>query len=203
MGKQSHRLLFCFAGPGLSPGIDAGPRIDQRGSRGTVFIRVYRRHQQQQGARNLQCHRRSSRPSCRGLQRVYVFQRRHQHADHLLDRHGHGRGCVCPGPVPGQCGHPGPGRPDQRLGWYNGDDAVQLRKGTAVVDAIGQIGFDPGSEWGTGLTSTADNTLRRKAAVCAGDTNGGDVFPTPPSNGTAMRPIPSTAWARIRPTAPA
>ncbi len=61
-------------------------------------------------------------------------------------------------------------------GWYNGDDAVVLRKGTAVIDVIGQIGFDPGSEWGSGLTSTADNTLRRKASVQGGDDNGGDAF---------------------------
>ena len=63
--------------------------------------------------------------------------------------------------------------------WYNGDDAVVLRKGGAtgtIVDVIGQIGFDPGTEWGTGLTSTADNTLRRKATDCFGDTNGADVF---------------------------
>ena len=33
-------------------------------------------------------------------------------------------------------------------GWFNGDDAVVLRKGTTVIDAIGQIGFDPGTEWG-------------------------------------------------------
>ena len=61
-------------------------------------------------------------------------------------------------------------------GWFNGDDAVVLRKGTTVVDVIGQIGFDPGTEWGTGLTSTADNTLRRKPTIEAGDTNGGDAF---------------------------
>lgn len=61
-------------------------------------------------------------------------------------------------------------------GWFNGDDAVVLRKGTTVLDVIGQIGLDPGAEWGTGLTSTADNTLRRKATVCAGDPNGGDAF---------------------------
>src|SRR5688572_27803546 len=47
-------------------------------------------------------------------------------------------------------------------GWFNGDDAVVLRKGTTVLDVIGQIAFDPGTEWGTGLTSTADNTLRRR-----------------------------------------
>ena len=61
-------------------------------------------------------------------------------------------------------------------GWFNGDDAVVLRRGTTIVDVIGQIGFDPGTEWGSGLTSTADNTLRRKAAVTAGDTSGSDTF---------------------------
>jgi predicted extracellular nuclease len=61
-------------------------------------------------------------------------------------------------------------------GLFNGNDAVALWKGTSLVDVIGQIGFDPGTEWGSGLTSTADNTLRRKASVIAGDTNGGDAF---------------------------
>jgi len=61
-------------------------------------------------------------------------------------------------------------------GWFNGDDAVVLRKGTTVLDVIGQTGFDPGTEWGTGLTSTADNTLRRKASVEGGDVNGFDTF---------------------------
>ncbi|MEX2230407.1 MAG: lamin tail domain-containing protein, partial [Dehalococcoidia bacterium] len=67
-------------------------------------------------------------------------------------------------------------------GWFNGDDAVVLRRGTTIVDVIGQIGVDPGTEWGTGLTSTADNTLRRDTSVTAGDTNGADVFD------------PSTEW---------
>ena len=61
-------------------------------------------------------------------------------------------------------------------GWFNGDDAVVLRKGTTIVDVIGQIGFDPGTEWGTGLTSTADNTLRRKPTITAGDPTGSDPF---------------------------
>ena len=61
-------------------------------------------------------------------------------------------------------------------GFYNGDDAVVLRKGTTIVDVIGQIGFDPGSEWGSGLISTMDNTLRRTATICAGDPNGSDAF---------------------------
>src|SRR5918995_5025418 len=59
---------------------------------------------------------------------------------------------------------------------WNGDDAVALRKGGALVDVIGQIGFDPGTEWGTGATSTADNTIRRRSDVDAGDTNGADAF---------------------------
>lgn len=61
-------------------------------------------------------------------------------------------------------------------GWFNGDDAVVLRRGTTIIDVIGQIGFDPGIEWGSGLTSTADNTLRRKSGIEAGDPNGSDPF---------------------------
>lgn len=61
-------------------------------------------------------------------------------------------------------------------GWFNGDDAVVLRKGTVIVDSLGQIGVDPGTEWGTGLVSTADNTLNRKSSICAGDPNGSDTF---------------------------
>jgi len=61
-------------------------------------------------------------------------------------------------------------------GWFNGDDAVALLKGATVIDSIGQRGFDPGTEWGAGLASTADNTLRRKAAVEAGDPNPNDAF---------------------------
>jgi predicted extracellular nuclease len=61
-------------------------------------------------------------------------------------------------------------------GWFNGDDAVVLRKGTTVLDVIGRVGFDPGTEWGSGLQSTADNTLRRKASVTAGDADGTDAF---------------------------
>jgi predicted extracellular nuclease len=59
---------------------------------------------------------------------------------------------------------------------FNGDDAIVLRKSGVIVDVIGQIGFDPGTEWGSGLTSTADNTLRRKSAITAGDTNGSNAF---------------------------
>jgi len=66
---------------------------------------------------------------------------------------------------------------DQTYGnFYNGDDAVVLKRGDTILDVIGQIGFRPDPEWGSGLTSTADNTLRRKSSVCAGDPDGNDVF---------------------------
>ena len=45
-----------------------------------------------------------------------------------------------------------------------------------LVDVFGQIGFDPGTEWGTGLQSTQDNTIRRKVDVCQGDPIGSDAF---------------------------
>lgn len=64
-------------------------------------------------------------------------------------------------------------------GWYNGDDAVVLRKGGtdgSIIDVIGRIGSDPGAEWGSALASTADNTLRRKAAIDRGDTVADDAF---------------------------
>ncbi|MFI7303291.1 lamin tail domain-containing protein [Micromonospora aurantiaca] len=59
---------------------------------------------------------------------------------------------------------------------FNGDDAIVLRKGDTVVDSLGQVGVDPGTEWGSGLTSTADNTLRRLPSVTAGDTDPADPF---------------------------
>ena len=60
--------------------------------------------------------------------------------------------------------------------WFNGDDAIVLKKNGVIIDVIGQVGFDPGAEWGTGLTSTMDNTLRRNAGTQAGDTNPSDAF---------------------------
>ncbi|MFA6098649.1 MAG: DUF4215 domain-containing protein [Patescibacteria group bacterium] len=60
---------------------------------------------------------------------------------------------------------------------FNGDDAVILKNGSTIIDAIGRIGYQPGSgEWGTGLTSTKDNTLVRKCGISCGDMNGSDSF---------------------------
>lgn len=59
---------------------------------------------------------------------------------------------------------------------FNGDDAIVLKKANAIVDSIGKIGQDPGSEWGNSLTSTKDNTLVRKSSISVGDTNPNDDF---------------------------
>ncbi|MEB3356530.1 MAG: lamin tail domain-containing protein [Synechococcales bacterium] len=70
------------------------------------------------------------------------------------------------------------GQADQTSGslTFNGDDAIVLKKNGVVIDSIGQAGFDPGNEWGTGNISTADNTIRRLPSVTAGDTNPDDTF---------------------------
>lgn len=62
------------------------------------------------------------------------------------------------------------------LGLWNGNDAIALRKGAVILDVIGQIGYDPGSQWGTDLTSTADNTIIRKNTICSGDVDGSNAF---------------------------
>jgi hypothetical protein len=60
---------------------------------------------------------------------------------------------------------------------FNGDDTIVLsRLNGDVVDAIGQIGVDPGSQWGSGDTSTKDNSLIRNASVCSGDQDTSDSF---------------------------
>jgi hypothetical protein len=60
--------------------------------------------------------------------------------------------------------------------FFNGNDAVVLKRGGTVIDVIGQVGVDPGSAWGSGLTSTLNHTLRRKVDVGAGDSDGSDPF---------------------------
>lgn len=59
---------------------------------------------------------------------------------------------------------------------HNGDDAYVLFKDGVAIDSFGQVGFDPGSAWGSGSTSTANNTLRRLGSVSGGDTIVDDVF---------------------------
>jgi predicted extracellular nuclease len=59
---------------------------------------------------------------------------------------------------------------------FNGDEAVVLANGSGVVDSIGQVGFDPGTQWGTPPASTLDHTIRRDCSVAAGDPVTSDAF---------------------------
>ena len=59
---------------------------------------------------------------------------------------------------------------------HNGDDAYVLYKGADVVDSFGRVGEDPGSQWGSDLQSTQDNTLVRKSSVVSGDLEVSDAF---------------------------
>jgi len=59
---------------------------------------------------------------------------------------------------------------------YNGDDAVALLNNGTLIDVIGQIGVDPGSQWGSGSTSTRNHTLRRKTSILMGDPDGMNPF---------------------------
>ncbi|HOP57633.1 MAG TPA: lamin tail domain-containing protein [Bacillota bacterium] len=49
--------------------------------------------------------------------------------------------------------------------YFNGDDAIALLKNDVVIDVIGVIGSDPGTNWPVGDGSTLDHTLVRSAAV--------------------------------------
>ncbi|QLE97825.1 ExeM/NucH family extracellular endonuclease [Neptunomonas phycophila] len=60
--------------------------------------------------------------------------------------------------------------------WFNGDDAIILENGEQVIDSIGQLGVDPGSQWSDGVASTQNNTLRRAGGIQAGDTVADDAF---------------------------
>ncbi|MFW2513221.1 ExeM/NucH family extracellular endonuclease [Demequina sp. SO4-13] len=56
---------------------------------------------------------------------------------------------------------------------FNGDDSLVLNNGDVVIDSFGQLEVDPGSEWTGG---GQNDTLRRSATVCAGDTDPSDAF---------------------------
>ncbi len=49
--------------------------------------------------------------------------------------------------------------------WYNGDDALALLKNGEIVDVIGVIGVDPGTNWPVNDGATSEFTLVRAASV--------------------------------------
>ena len=69
---------------------------------------------------------------------------------------------------------------DQIYGFaFNGDDAIALAVGATptLLDVIGQIGTDPGTDWNAGGNlSTAEHTLTRMTYIQAGDADGSDDF---------------------------
>ncbi|WP_119395708.1 ExeM/NucH family extracellular endonuclease [Salinibius halmophilus] len=65
---------------------------------------------------------------------------------------------------------------DQEIptGTWNGDDAIVVYRNGEIVDSLGQVGFDPGSRYGSGAITTRDNVLRRTSTTA--DTNINDAF---------------------------
>lgn len=61
------------------------------------------------------------------------------------------------------------GDDDSTITYFNGDDAVALLLNGTVVDVVGVIGVDPGSNWPVGDDSTANHTLVRVATVVSGN----------------------------------
>ena len=57
---------------------------------------------------------------------------------------------------------------------FNGDDAIELLKGSTIIDVFGVVGTDPGSSWPVGSDSTVNHTLVRNANV-AGPTTTWDT----------------------------
>jgi hypothetical protein len=55
--------------------------------------------------------------------------------------------------------------------FYNGDDALVLFQGSTVIDAIGVVGTDPGTNWPVGSGATSEYTLVRKPEIQAGQPN--------------------------------
>ena len=62
------------------------------------------------------------------------------------------------------------------VAWFNGNDALVLRAGEAMVDSFGQLGVDPGAQWRDASLGTQNQTLRRKATVVSGDADATDEF---------------------------
>lgn len=78
---------------------------------------------------------------------------------------------------------------------HNGDDAYELFNGSAVLDAFGHIGCDPGSEWtAAGTNGTQNNGYIRNASVCAGVSS-----PTGSCSSTSFTTL-ATEWTSTQST---
>ncbi|KAF0199124.1 MAG: NHL repeat containing protein [Bacteroidetes bacterium] len=58
---------------------------------------------------------------------------------------------------------------DQTFGFgFNGNDAVVLLHNGDIIDILGKIGYDPGTQWISGGVSTLDMTMIRKSGISKG-----------------------------------
>ncbi len=60
--------------------------------------------------------------------------------------------------------------------FFNGDDALVLKKAGTVIDSIGKVGERPSGQWGSGDVATKDRTIVRKPTVSHGDTDPSDTY---------------------------
>ena len=74
---------------------------------------------------------------------------------------------------------------------FNGDDAVELFNSSTglMVDLVGNIGCDPGSQWSSGGNTTQNNTIVRNTNICSGVT-------TDPAT-TCPFPTLAAEWAQF------
>lgn len=65
---------------------------------------------------------------------------------------------------------------EHNVTFFNGDDALVLKKGETVIDSFGQVGVRPDKAWTNNGVSTVDMTLVRKSEIIQGDLNIEDEF---------------------------
>jgi hypothetical protein len=79
---------------------------------------------------------------------------------------------------------------------FNGNDMVVLQRGDTgqFVDAIGQVGVDPGAGgWGQPPLNTTDSVLRRLPSIAAGDSDPQDAF----DPGLEWEPVANTDFSGL------
>ena len=126
----------------------------QAATDGAVLLRVHRGQQQQQGARDLQRHRRGRSTSAPAATTSRCSSTAAPPPGLTINL----TGTVAAGDVY-VLAHSSANaailaQADQTngAGWFNGDDAWCCARARRSSTSIGQIGNDPGTEWGTGST---------------------------------------------------
>ena len=77
----------------------------------------------------------------------------------------------------GECRDPRRGRSDhRRQASSTATTRSHSSRAARSSTSSGRSASIPATEWGSGLTSTADNTLRRAADTCVGDADGANAF---------------------------